>query len=185
MTDVEVREATPEDLLGVRRVLDAAMLAVRDDLRERIATGDVLIASEVFGTSKSRAVSSRATRGKARKTSEASLSAKPRDEDDSGSILGALVLVPRGEMADEETTRERGAYGDEPGARVDAVAVRRARRGQGIGSALVRAASERHPRITAEFDASVRPFYESLEFEIEPVEEGADRFRGRYERGEE
>lgn len=141
---VEVREATPEDRLGVRRVLDAAMLDVREDLGERISDGNVLIATA----------------------------------DDSSSLLGALVLVPHdGDARDAE---------DESSARVDAVAVRRARRAQGIGSSLVRAASERHQQLTAEFDASVRPFYESLGFEIESVEEGgkgADRFRGRYERG--
>lgn len=78
------------------------------------------------------------------------------------SILGALVLVPR----------ERGAH-------IDAVAVRRARRGQGVGSALVRTAAERHARITAEFDADVRPFYESLEFEISSAEGEDGRFRGQ------
>ena len=154
MASIEVREAAPDDRLGIRRVLDAAMLDVRDGLRERIESGDVLIASEVLRISKSRAV-------------------KPRDDaDDSGSILGALVLVQS----------ERGAYdaNDGDSAHVDAVAVRRARRGQGIGSLLVRTASERHPRLTAEFDADVRPFYESLGFEIEPVEGETDRFRGRY-----
>ena len=77
-----------------------------------------------------------------------------------GRVLGALLLDPR-----------------ENGAHVDAVAVRRARRGRGIGTALVETAAERADRLTAEFDPGVRPFYESLGFEIEPAE-GNERFRG-------
>ncbi|WP_132058144.1 GNAT family N-acetyltransferase [Halorussus amylolyticus] len=125
---VGIREATPDDSLGVRRVLDAAMLDVRDDLETRIETGDVLVAAE------------------------------------GGPILGALVLVPRTD-----------------GARVDAVAVRRARRGRGLGTRLVQAAAERVARrpLVAEFDPSVRPFYESLGFEVSSVGEG--RLRGVFE----
>ena len=71
-------------------------------------------------------------------------------------VLGALVLA---------------------GDHVDAVAVRRSRRGQGIGTALVEAAAARRERLVAEFREGVRPFYESLGFEVEPtLEEG--RFRG-------
>jgi GNAT superfamily N-acetyltransferase len=125
---VSVREATAEDRLDVRRVLDAAMLSVRDDLGERIEAGDVLVASD----------------------------------DERESIPGALVLVPRNS-----------------GAHVDAVAVRRARRAQGVGSALVRTAAERRAPLTAEFDSEVRPFYESLGFEVSPVEGEEERFRGR------
>ena len=75
-----------------------------------------------------------------------------------GRILGALVLD-----------------GDE----VEAVAVRRRRRGQGVGTALVEAAAERRETLTAEFDDDVRPFYESLGFEMAPVDDGDGRFRGR------
>lgn len=130
--NVEIRDAAADDRLGVRRVLDAAMLDVRDDLRERIESGDVLVAS------------------------------------DDTPILGALVLAPEDESEDEC-------------AHVDAVAVRRARRGQGIGSALVRAAADRRAPLTAEFDPSVRPFYESLGFEISQVEADGNRLRGRYD----
>lgn len=64
------------------------------------------------------------------------------------------------------------------GREIDAIAVRRNRRGQGIGTALVAAATESvDGTITAEFHRRVRPFYESLEFEIEPTDE-PDRFRG-------
>lgn len=71
-------------------------------------------------------------------------------------VLGALLLV-----------------GDE----IEAVAVRRNRRGQGIGSALVVAATERRDRVVAEFDPRVRPFYESLGFEVEPTDD-PERYRG-------
>ena len=58
---------------------------------------------------------------------------------------------------------------------VDAVAVRRARRGRGIGSALVAAAVRRAERdpglavVTAAFDADLRAFYAGLEFAVRPA----------------
>ncbi|UPW01561.1 GNAT family N-acetyltransferase [Halorussus gelatinilyticus] len=142
---VRITRATADDRLGVRRVLDAAMLDVRDDLRERVAAGDVLVASE--------------------------------GDEDSGEretpVLGALVLVPLSDDAPD-------ASGDEA-AHIDAVAVRRARRGRGVGTALVRAAAAHRARLTAEFDPGVRPFYDALGFEISPVEGDDDRLRGRYD----
>lgn len=87
---------------------------------------------------------------------EAVLVAEPAVADRS-SLLGALVLD-----------------GDE----ITHVAVRRRRRGQGIGAALVRAAAAERGSLTAEFDAGVRPFYESLGFAIEPTADD-DRFVGR------
>lgn len=42
---MEVRPADAEDLPAVATILDAAMLAT-DDLRERVAAGDVLVADE-------------------------------------------------------------------------------------------------------------------------------------------
>jgi len=89
-----------------------------------------------------------------------------------GTVLGALVLVePDGPGVDDADDRDT--------ARIDAVAVRRRRRGQGIGRALVAAAADRYDRLTAEFDTGVRPFYASLGFEIEPVEDAdRDRYRG-------
>ncbi|EMA34220.1 GNAT family N-acetyltransferase [Haloarcula japonica] len=74
-------------------------------------------------------------------------------------VLGALVL---------------------DGAHIEAVAVRRRRRGQGIGTALVEAALDRRDRVTAEFDADIRPFYEALGFDIEPLDD-PDRYRGERE----
>jgi GNAT superfamily N-acetyltransferase len=64
---------------------------------------------------------------------------------------------------------------------VEAVAVRRRRRGGGVGTALVEAANEHEPRLRAEFDGDVRPFYERLGFDVRPV--GPDRYRGVRERG--
>ncbi|WP_336358601.1 GNAT family N-acetyltransferase [Haloarcula sp. CGMCC 1.6347] len=78
------------------------------------------------------------------------------DDETDGRVLGALVL--------DDT-------------HIEAVAVRRRRRGQGIGTALVEAALDRRDCVTAEFDADVRPFYEALGFAIEPLEE-PDRYRG-------
>ena len=71
-------------------------------------------------------------------------------------LLGAIVLVPK---ADET----------QPRLHVDAVAVRPNRRGQGIGRALMEAAADRcdaEECLTAGFGSNVRPFYESLGFEI-------------------
>ena len=116
-----VREATVADLPDVLNVVDGAALRVDvDDLRERVASGDVLVAVE------------------------------------EGRVLGTLVL---------------------DGDRIAAVAVRRGRRDQGIGTALVDAAAERRDRLVAEFDARVRPFWESLGFEVEPAGE-PERYRG-------
>jgi GNAT superfamily N-acetyltransferase len=70
------------------------------------------------------------------------------------------------------------------GQEIAAVAVRRRRRDQGIGRALVDAASERRSTLVATFDERVRPFWDALGFEIEPIEE-SDRLRGRLDVGEE
>ncbi|WP_244629355.1 GNAT family N-acetyltransferase [Halorubrum sp. PV6] len=88
-----------------------------------------------------------------------------------GAVVGALVA----------TRPEPSRY------HVDAVAVRRARRGRGIGSALVAAAVERAEReeavavVTAAFDAKLRGFYTDLGFAVVPDTEtqGAGRLRGR------
>jgi len=155
---VVVREATVDDRVGVRRVLDAAMLDVRADLGERIAAGDALVASEP-------------DREETADRDEAAVRDAP--------ILGALVLVP-----DDERSGDAAAHADTAridAAHIDAVAVRRARRGQGIGTALVRAAAEDHDRLTAAFDPGVRPFYDALDFSTSPVEGDSDRLRGRYD----
>lgn len=63
---------------------------------------------------------------------------------------------------------------------IEAIAVRRRHRKQGIGSALVAAArAETDGCLIAEFDARVRPFYDSLGFRVRPVDDVEDgRFHG-------
>lgn len=65
--------------------------------------------------------------------------------------LGALVAIPRRE-----------------GVHIEAIAVRRRRRDQGIGTSLVEAAADRWGRLTARFDPPVSDFYDSLSFDLEP-----------------
>ena len=125
LPDVDVREATSDDLTAVMNVVDGALLAVdASTVRERIP-GEVLVAES------------------------------------GGRIVGTLVL---------------------DGTHVDAVAVRRARRGQGIGSAFLVEARERRGTLTAEFCPEVRPFYESLGFDVESTGRG-DRLRGTWHDG--
>lgn len=85
------------------------------------------------------------------------------DHDDR--VVGALVAVRRDE-----------------GAHVEAVAVQRRRRDQGIGAALVARAADEWPRLTAEFDPSVQPFYESLGFDCRKQ---GERYRGVLRVGDE
>ena len=73
-----------------------------------------------------------------------------------GPILGALVL-------DGET--------------ITAIAVRPGRRGQGIGSALVTEAKTCRECLIAEFDPTVRPFWESVGFTVSG-QSGSERLRG-------
>ncbi|WP_277554408.1 GNAT family N-acetyltransferase [Halobaculum limi] len=78
---------------------------------------------------------------------------------DSGRAVGTLVL-------DENC--------------IDAVAVNRSRRVEGIGRQLVEAAAaQTDDPLTATFRPQVRPFYEALGFAIDPVEGDDGRFRGR------
>lgn len=77
-------------------------------------------------------------------------------ESDAERILGALVCEPR--------EHERGAH-------VSAVAVRRRQRARGVGTALVERALEREGALTARFDESVRPFYDSLGFSITRIDD--------------
>ncbi|WP_347877764.1 GNAT family N-acetyltransferase [Halobacterium sp. R2-5] len=73
-------------------------------------------------------------------------------------IVGALVAVRR-----------------DDGAHVEAIAVRRRRRANGVGSALVEFAAEQWTPLTADFDPDVKPFYESLGFDCE---KRGERYRG-------
>ena len=80
--------------------------------------------------------------------------------EEDGPVLGAVVLEPL----------PNGAF-------VEGVAVRRRRRGHGLGTTLVQTAADRHGSLIADFDEDLRLFYQSLGFEIEPL--GAGRFRGK------
>ncbi|WP_049912574.1 GNAT family N-acetyltransferase [Natrialba hulunbeirensis] len=193
--DIHVRTATAADELEIRRILDAAMLTF-GDLETRLAVGDVLVAGDWQGGSTD-----------SNHTPE-SEEASPRADE---RILGTLVLAPVPPETDGCSTGTEGAAETnesiEPAresAHIAAIAVRRRHRGQGIGRALVtcvlesesESESESVPerRVTAHFDADVRPFYESLGFAIEPIEvsqeagsaelgghdnaTGADQFRG-------
>lgn len=86
-----------------------------------------------------------------------------------GRVVGSLALRGAGSAPDASGKRS------DPRAEIEAIAVRRGRRGEGIGRALVEAAAERHGSLTAEFREGVRAFYEALGFE---VEEHGDRLRG-------
>ena len=88
-----------------------------------------------------------------------------------------LVAVAGGESTDIDDDRVLGVLvliAD----RIVSVAVRRRRRGQGIGRALVEAALTERDGLVAEFDERVRPFYESLGFDIEPLDGENRRYRG-------
>ncbi len=139
-TAMYVRPATPDDILEIRRILDAAMLEP-GDVETRTESGDVLVAGDRRGV----------TNGDAGEGGER--------------ILGTLVLEPR----------DRGSH-------VAAIGVRRRHRNRGIGRLLIERALERERRLTARFDDGVRPFYESLGFAIESIDD--QRHRGVAETNE-
>jgi len=102
-----------------------------------------------------------------------------RDRIDAGAVLVATA-DERG--ADDGDVRDavHGALVRD-GDRVAAVATRRRYRDRGVGTALVTAAGEDRGRLVAAFESGVRPFYESLGFDIEPIEGEDGRLRGRLE----
>ncbi|RQG93238.1 GNAT family N-acetyltransferase [Natrarchaeobius halalkaliphilus] len=146
-----VRVATRDDSLEVRRILDAAMLEP-GNVEARIHNGEVLVAGDRRARSTGSARAN-AVHGDGRTRSD--------DSREAERLLGALVLEP---------------HGNQPGAHVSAVGVRRRHRGRGIGSALVERALEDEGRLTARFDDRVRPFYERLGFSIESID--GERHRG-------
>lgn len=149
MVDVDVRTAEPKDHLGVLRVIDGGNLeSDATTVERRIDRGMVLVAV------------------------------------DDGHIVGALVAVPRpAGHEDERIAPDPGrrldgddaSVAEEAGAHVEAVAVRLRRRGQGIGTALMRDAAERWRPLTADFYPGLSGFYEKLDFDIERRE---GQFRG-------
>ena len=88
-------------------------------------------------------------------------------------VLNAAMLSVDDDALGRGTTLVAAADGRVVGAlvldgeHIAAVAVRPGRRGQGVGTALVEAAAARRDRLTADFDSGVRPFYESLGFDVE------------------
>lgn len=86
---------------------------------------------------------------------------------------GGVLVVERGGRVVGALVRD-----DE---HVEAIAVHPQQRGSGVGSLLVERTLEEVGRVTAEFRAEVRPFYESLEFDIEE-REGEKRLWGERER---
>jgi GNAT superfamily N-acetyltransferase len=144
---VVVREATVDDELDVRRVLDAAML-------ESTATSDAVARGDAFVAVAGGDVVADGGEG----VDEGGVA-------DAGVVVGALVLVPHSTVELPDAVAEPGgAVAGGVGMHVDAVAVRRRRRGQGIGGALVEAALERERRLTVAFDPGVRAFYDALDF---------------------
>lgn len=151
MDDVTIRPADTRDHLGVMRVLDGANLECDAEVVEqRIEDGLVLVA----------AVDDR--------------------------VIGALVAVPGAKGGDIDGSAEGETGGETPadtdgeaatsgGAHVEAVGVRLRRRGQGIGTALMRAAADRWRPLTADFYPGLSGFYEKLDFDVEKRE---GQFRG-------
>lgn len=159
---VHVREANPSELPAVLNVLDGSFLQTDyEAVEQAIETGDVLVgfkSVEAGNSDAQSAVTNNQSAGSDERSTSSDARSTGGEERSPGSaeILGALVL---------------------DGEEIVAVAVRRRRRGQGIGSALVDAARNRHGRLVAHFRESVRPFWESLEFDIESTDEDG-RFRG-------
>lgn len=99
-----------------------------------------------------------------------------------GEATAAIDVLDRAILAFERSAVRAGIIADDvlvavlddeirgvlllDGPEITAVAVDRPVRDRGIGSALVRAAAERRDHLEARFPADVRPFYESLGFEI-------------------
>ncbi len=175
-----VRPATDDDLPAVLNVLDGAALAT-DPAVVRAAVGDDGASERDDAGGRDGDEDDGGDEDDDGRVSDATTAADPlalvavaREPADPGAVVGALVLE---------------------GDRIEAVAVRRRRRNAGIGSALVAAAAERRERLVARCDPDVRPFYESLGFDVAPVGEretsdeagggtgprGDGRLRGVYE----
>jgi hypothetical protein len=99
---------------------------------------------------------------------------------ESGDVLVAVATDSEGDPPPSPGDSGRGPAlgalvldGDE----IVAVAVRRRRRDQGIGRALVEAAGRRRDRLVARFEPGVCPFWESLGFDVSRLPH-TDRYRG-------
>ena len=166
---VLVREATAGAELGVRRVLDAAMLE-STATSDAVAGGDAFVA--VAGGDAFVAVAGGDV------VADESEGVDGSGVADGGRVVGALVLVPHSTVELPDAVAEPdGAVAGGVGMHVDAIAVRRRRRGQGIGRALVEAALDRERQLTVAFDPGVSAFYDALGFAT--VLEGEETSDGR------
>lgn len=147
-TPASIRVAGPDDALAVRRVLDAALLTV-DDLVERIRAGAVLVADGRHGVDGAVVLAPEGPSGEG-----------PHGEGPPGG--GFIAHERAGDGGDAGGSRDPV---DDDLAHVRAIAVRSSRRDRGIGTALLRTATDRFGPLVADFDPSVRPFYESLDCE--------------------
>ncbi|WP_254864609.1 GNAT family N-acetyltransferase [Halovivax gelatinilyticus] len=92
-------------------------------------------------------------------------------------IAGVILLDPEPSTVVTGWDEFRGPLAEfGAGAHIDAIAVRKARRGRGVGTRLVETALDREGWLTAHFAGSVRPFYEALGFEVRPLAD--ERFAG-------
>ena len=107
-------------------------------------------------------------------------------------IAAGDALVARSERTDGVVGALVAVRPDSDRLHVDAVAVRRPRRGRGVGSALVAAAVRRGESapaveaVTAAFDAELRAFYAALGFAVRPADpsgDSPDRLLGRVPTG--
>jgi len=97
---------------------------------------------------------------------------------DGDALLGVVAVADASERLDEMRDAMDGEKRESADCgHVVAIAVRRARRARGIGTALVAAAAERWRPLTADFDPRVSAFYEKLGFDVR--ERGDGRLRGR------
>lgn len=143
---MNVRRATPDDHVAVMRVLEGALLEVdAATVRERIEHEAVWVAA-------------------------VGANGDGTDDDSSERVVGALVVdVPErhGVAPRPEEIRPNRRH-------VEAIAVTRQRRGQGVGRALVEGCIEATDcdRLSAEFRADVEPFYRALGFDVDEQEAG-------------
>ena len=153
---VRYRIARPADRLGVSRVLDGALLDV-EELPARIDAGHVLVAVADGRICGAVVV--------APDGPPSHRSAQRPDERDSDVTYSDVQHTDVRHSEAGASTRERDYVPREwqSTAHVRAIAVRRRRRGRGIGSALVSAATEEFGPLVADFDDAIRPFYESLD----------------------
>lgn len=115
-------------------------------------------------------------------------SAEPRELPGVMNVLdGSLLAIDATSVRERIPDGEVLVYAEEgriigvlvlDGCHIDALAVRRARRLQGIGAELVEAAADRcDDSLTADFRGELHPFWATLGFDVEPAAE-SERYIG-------